>query len=67
MIKPVFHVCDKQKLIADMASHTELGREENVGLGVIPSKQGFSIIESNWRHGHWEIDLVATRTVFCIS
>ena len=44
-----------------MASHTELGREGERRAGLFLQSRGFSIIESNWRYGHWEIDLVATR------
>lgn len=26
------------------------------------SERGYEILETNWRHGHWEIDIIASRS-----
>jgi putative endonuclease len=44
-----------------MASHNELGKEgEELAVKWLREK-GFTILHSNWRHSHFEIDIVATK------
>ena len=44
-----------------MASHNETGKiGEQLAFEWI-KKQGYHIVRQNWRFGHWEIDLVATK------
>lgn len=42
-----------------MAQHNDLGKEgEKIGLEYLRTK-GYKILETNWRHGHGEIDIIA--------
>lgn len=44
-----------------MASHNETGKIGEQLAAEWVRKQGYSIVKQNWRYGHWEIDLIATK------
>jgi len=44
-----------------MAEHNELGRKGEYLAEVFLKTKGFEILHRNWRHGHYEIDIVALR------
>ncbi len=44
-----------------MADHNQTGSKgENLGAAYLTSA-GFSILEKNWRHSRWEVDIIACR------
>lgn len=44
-----------------MASHNELGKEgEELAVKWLREK-GYTILHCNWRHSHYELDIVATK------
>lgn len=47
-----------------MASHNELGKEGEELASKWLSEQGYTILHTNWRHSHYEIDIVATKGKF---
>jgi len=47
-----------------MASHNELGKEGEEMAARWLKENGFDLLHRNWRHGHNEIDIVATRGKF---
>ena len=47
-----------------MASHNELGKEGEELAAKWLSENGYSILHTNWRHSHYEIDIVATKGKF---
>jgi putative endonuclease len=47
-----------------MASHNELGKDgEQLAVKWLEEK-GYSILHRNWRHSHYEIDIVASKGKF---
>ena len=45
-----------------MSRHIEIGREgEDLAAGWL-ARHGFSILHRNWRHGRYEVDIIAGRT-----
>lgn len=44
-----------------MSSHIEFGRKGEDLAAVWLVRHGFSIISRNWRHGRYEVDLIAGR------
>jgi len=47
-----------------MASHNELGKDgEQLAVKWLEEK-GYAILHRNWRHSHYEIDIVATKGKF---
>jgi len=44
-----------------MAQHLETGKKGEDLAAAYLKKQGFTILHNNWRHSHYEIDLIATR------
>ena len=44
-----------------MAQHIETGKKGEALAADYLQQQGFTILHSNWRHRHYEIDLIATR------
>ncbi len=42
-----------------MATHNETGKQGEEFAAEYLKKQGFNILERNWRIGHYELDLVA--------
>lgn len=47
-----------------MASHNELGKEGEELAAKWLSEHGYTILHTNWRHSHYEIDIVATKGKF---
>jgi len=47
-----------------MASHNELGKEGEELAAKWLSEHGYTILHANWRHSHYEIDIVATKGKF---
>ena len=43
-----------------MAQHNELGKWGEEYAAVYLAKRGYTIVERNWRHGHRDIDIIAT-------
>jgi putative endonuclease len=44
-----------------MASHNQLGKEaEQMAVNYL-TKEGYNILHCNWRHSHYEIDIIATK------
>lgn len=44
-----------------MASHNQLGKEaEQMAVNYL-TKEGYTILHCNWRHSHYEIDIIATK------
>lgn len=44
-----------------MAQHNETGKTgESLGIGFC-LQNGYSIIEKNWRHAPWEVDIIAVK------
>ena len=44
-----------------MASHNQTGATGEILAGKYFEEKGFSILHQNWRHKHWEIDIIAAR------
>jgi putative endonuclease len=44
-----------------MARHNETGKKGEVLANSYLQQQGFTILHCNWRHSHYEIDIIATR------
>ena len=44
-----------------MASHLDIGREGEKLAEAYLAERGFQLLHRNWRHGRYEIDLIATR------
>jgi putative endonuclease len=44
-----------------MARHNETGKKGEVLAAAWLQQQGYTVLHSNWRHSHYEIDIVATR------
>lgn len=47
-----------------MASHNELGKEGEELAAKWLIEKGYLVIHTNWRHSHYEIDIVATKGKF---
>ena len=47
-----------------MASHNELGKEGEEMAARWLKEHGYEILHCNWRHSHYEIDIVATKGKF---
>jgi putative endonuclease len=47
-----------------MASHNELGKEGEQMAVKWLSEHGYEILHCNWRHSHYEVDIVATKGNF---
>ncbi len=47
-----------------MASHNELGKEGEEMAARWLKENGFDLLHRNWRHSHYEIDIVATKGKF---
>lgn len=44
-----------------MAAHNDKGKSgEQLAIDYF-SKLGYAILHQNWRHGHWEIDIIASK------
>src|ERR1700739_3828927 len=44
-----------------MAKHNDTGAlGEKMAIGYLSGK-GYTILHQNWRHGHWEVDIIATQ------
>lgn len=44
-----------------MASHNELGKEGEEMAVKWLKENGFNILHQNWRHSHYEIDIIASK------
>ncbi len=44
-----------------MAKHNLTGNEGEILGAAHLTKEGYSLLEKNWRHGHWEVDIIATK------
>jgi putative endonuclease len=44
-----------------MAVHNELGKKGEEFAGKYLTSKGYKILETNWRSGHWEIDIIAEK------
>ena len=44
-----------------MAKHNHTGNEGEVLGAEHLLSQGYSILEKNWRHSHWEVDIIASK------
>jgi putative endonuclease len=44
-----------------MASHLEIGKEGEKLAEAYLAERGFTLLHRNWRHGRYEIDLIATK------
>lgn len=47
-----------------MASHNELGKEGEELAAKWLNGHGYKILHMNWRHSHYEIDIIATKDKF---
>lgn len=47
-----------------MASHNEIGKEGELLAAKWLTTHGYTILHTNWRHSHYEIDIVATKGKF---
>ena len=43
-----------------MANHNNTGQLGEKMAGEYLLKKGFSILHQNWRHSHWEVDVIAS-------
>lgn len=44
-----------------MAKHIDTGKTgEKIAVDYLTG-QGFTLLEKNWRHGHWEVDVIASK------
>jgi len=44
-----------------MAQHNQTGHTGEVMAANHQMKKGFTILQQNWRHTHWEVDIIATK------
>jgi len=44
-----------------MAQHNQTGLTGEVMAAKHLMKKGFTILQQNWRHTHWEVDIIATK------
>ena len=47
-----------------MASHNELGKDGEEMAARWLENKGYEILHRNWRHSHYEIDIVAAKASF---
>ena len=47
-----------------MAAHNELGKQGEAFARQYLIDKGYRILETNWRSGHWEIDIIAQKDDF---
>ena len=48
-------------LSLNMATHNDTGKHGENLAGIYFTQKGYEILYSNWRHGHWEVDIIATK------
>jgi putative endonuclease len=44
-----------------MASHNDLGKEGEAMAARWLTEKGYTVLHVNWRHSHYEIDIIATK------
>lgn len=44
-----------------MAKHNHTGKEGEQLAAQYLQQNGYTLLHQNWRHGHWEIDIIATK------
>jgi putative endonuclease len=44
-----------------MASHNQTGLSGEAMAAKHLGEKGFNILEQNWRHSHWEVDIIASK------
>jgi len=44
-----------------MANHNETGSTGEMMAAAYLQQQGFHILQQNWRHARWEVDIIASR------
>lgn len=44
-----------------MAKHNKVGKRGELLAIEYLKKKGFTILETNWRYSHWEIDVIASK------
>ena len=44
-----------------MAAHNDTGKFGENLAAIYFTQKGYEILYSNWRHGHWEVDIIATK------
>jgi len=44
-----------------MASHNQTGFTGEAMAAMHLKEKGFVILEQNWRHSHWEVDIIASK------
>ena len=44
-----------------MASHNDTGKLGETLAAIYFSKNGYQILHNNWRHRHWEVDIIASK------
>ena len=44
-----------------MASHNQTGRTGEAMAAKHLAEKGFVILHQNWRHSHWEVDIIASK------
>jgi len=49
------------RIFENMAQHNETGRTGEALATVFLTKNGFSILHTNWKHGKNEVDIIASR------
>ena len=47
-----------------MASHNQTGRTGEAMAAKHLAEKGFAILHQNWRHSHWEVDIIASKDKF---
>lgn len=44
-----------------MASHNQTGVRGEAMAAAHLTQKGFDILQQNWRHSHWEVDIIASK------
>lgn len=44
-----------------MAKHIQTGKSGEELAAAYFTKLGYSLLEQNWRHSHWEVDIIAVK------
>jgi putative endonuclease len=44
-----------------MAKHIQTGKQGEKLAASYLQQRGYLLLEQNWRHGHWEVDIIASK------
>jgi putative endonuclease len=44
-----------------LAKHNHTGKEGELLAAAYLQQNGYTLLHQNWRHGHWEVDIIATK------